>query len=514
MNSKEDFLFWSLANYFVTQHDYRLLQMKGNDWELWLENTSNKEAKIIRILRQNVDWSNWMQRDIETIANIAERYRKRFIRSELQMINLYITPYPPVDDYRFRIEKAYQAPGSKKTNVHTMLIQPSQLESSLEQLSELLKKPIAITLEEDYETQTILALKQTTLEYLVKKAKQEKAIFQNGKPRFTYVFLVVQIAILLLMEIMGGSTNSATLIKFGAKFNPLILEGEWWRFFTPIFLHIGFLHLFMNSLALFYLGPLVERIFGNARFIVIYLFAGFLGSLASFVTSPNLSAGASGAIFGCFGALLYFGVMNPKLFFRTMGANILFVIGLNLVFGFTVQGIDNAGHIGGLVGGFLAAGITHFPKLKKPLLQVFFTVASAAIVFFGLQYGYGETTKVLDSHSSFVLAQMYVEKEEYEQAYSVLKDVQASGDKSADLLFLLSYVEIQKGMTSQAEDHLMNVVEIDPNFHEAFYNLALLNINNQELIKAKENAMAAYNIEPDRKEYKDLLNEINGYLTR
>lgn len=514
MNSNEDYLFWRLANYFVTEHGYRLLQMKGNDWELWLENTSNKGAQIIRIFRYNVDWSNWLQRDIETIANIAERYRKRYIRGELQIINVYLTPFPPVDDYQFRIENAYQVPGSKKTNVHTVLMQANKIDESLQQLSDLFKQPIEITLEHDYDTQETLTLKQATLEYLVKKAKQEKAIFQNGKPRLTYVFLIVQLVMLLLMEVMGGSTHSATLIKFGAKFNPLMLEGEWWRFFTPIFLHIGFLHLFMNSLALFYMGPLVERIFGNIRFIFIYLFAGFLGILASFVTNPILSAGASGAIFGCFGALLYFGMMYPKLFFRTMGVSVLFVIGLNLVFGFTVQGIDNAGHIGGLVGGFLAAGITHFPKAKKPLLQLMFTVFSAALVFFGLQYGYGETTRVLDSKSSFLLAQMYVEKEEYEQAYTVLKDVQRRGDESADLLFLLSNVEIQKGMTENAEQHLLDVIEMDPNFHEAYYILAWLNINKQELFKAKEYAEEAYKIEPDRDEYKDLIKKIDGYLTR
>lgn len=116
---------------------------------------------------------------------------------------------------------------------------------------------------------------------------------------------------------------------------------------TPIVLHIGLLHLLMNTLALFYLGSAVERVYGNIRFLFIYLAAGFGGTLASFIFSPTLSAGASGAIFGCFGALLYFGLIYPSLFFRTMGFNILVVLGINLAFGFTIPGIDNAGHIGG-----------------------------------------------------------------------------------------------------------------------------------------------------------------------
>src|SRR5690606_2824550 len=133
------------------------------------------------------------------------------------------------------------------------------------------------------------------------------------------------------------------------KFNPLILEGEWWRFITPIFIHIGFLHLMMNTLALFYISGIVERIFGSIRFFIIYILAGISGTVASFIFNTHISAGASGAIFGCFGALLYFGYRHPNLFFRTMGVNVFFILGLNLAFGFTVSGVDNAGHIGGLI---------------------------------------------------------------------------------------------------------------------------------------------------------------------
>ena len=107
----------------------------------------------------------------------------------------------------------------------------------------------------------------------------------------------------------------------------------------------------MNTLALYYLGVAVERIFGNVRFIFIYLFAGATGFIASFIFSSVLSAGASGAIYGCFGALLFFSAINPKLFFRTIGLNLFVVLGINLVFSFTASGIDNAGHLGGLAGG-------------------------------------------------------------------------------------------------------------------------------------------------------------------
>src|SRR5690606_25315449 len=231
----------------------------------------------------------------------------------------------------------------------------------LVQINETFDSPFQIQASEFYDLSLTDELRQSAIQKAKNREREERELFEHGKPFFTYLFIAVQVLMFLIVEINGGSTNVETLIQYGAKFNPLILAGEWWRFFTPIFLHIGLLHLLMNTLALYYLGTAVERIFGRVRFLWIYLFSGFAGSVASFVFTNNLSAGASGAIFGCFGALLYMGVINTKLFFRTIGMNVIVVIIINLIFGFTVPGIDNAGHIGGLIGGFLATGIVHYP---------------------------------------------------------------------------------------------------------------------------------------------------------
>ena len=346
------------------------------------------------------------------------------------------------------------------------------------------------------------------------EAKNDRSIFLYGKPFFTYMFLLVQLIFFLLMEASGGSENTATLIKFGAKINPLIIDGEWWRFILPLFIHIGFLHLVMNSMALFYLGPLVERIFGSIRFLFIYLFAGFAGSLASFVFSPHLSAGASGAIFGLFGSLLYFGIIYPKLFFRTMGMNILVVIGLNLAFGFAMPNIDNAGHLGGLIGGFLATGIVHFPKKRKSLLQLLFLFVTSLVVTGLLYWGYGESTRMADVESSLVLAQTYVEEEEIDKAYKVLRNAEEHGESSDEFLFMLSYIELKKGLVEDAQKHLQQVIKLNPNFHEAYYNLALINLANENYNEAKKLAESALELEPDRKEYQDIVNKVNKKLSR
>ncbi len=178
----------------------------------------------------------------------------------------------------------------------------------------------------------------------------------TSKPMVTYILLGAIVVVWLLMSVAGGSTNSHVLVTFGANYGPFILQGQVWRFFTSMFLHIGLTHLFFNSYALLIFGAQVEGLYGSARFIVIYTLAGIFGSLASFAThgAQVLSAGASGAIFGIIGMNLMFFLSHRQelgQFGRQQISSILFVIGINLLLGFTIPGIDNMAHLGGLATG-------------------------------------------------------------------------------------------------------------------------------------------------------------------
>src|SRR5262252_8376131 len=158
----------------------------------------------------------------------------------------------------------------------------------------------------------------------------------SRRPLFTYIFLGANIAIFLLMALAGGSTNESTLMAFGVKSNPEIARGEWWRFVTPIFIHIGMLHLFFNSYAIWIVGPQVEKLYGPARFTIIYILSGVGGVVGSYWRHPeSVSAGASGAIFGLFGALVAFGFKYrnsiPRAFQRAVGRGVLPVIAINLL---------------------------------------------------------------------------------------------------------------------------------------------------------------------------------------
>nr|WP_246427955.1 rhomboid family intramembrane serine protease [Paenibacillus phyllosphaerae] len=182
----------------------------------------------------------------------------------------------------------------------------------------------------------------------------EEAGRKRGAP-LTIAFTVINVIVWLLMTYYGGSTSTRTLIDFGAKYGPLINEGQYWRLITPIFLHIGGLHLWFNTVALLSLGGRIERVIGPVTFLFLYLFSGFTGNVASYLFSPSISAGASGAIFGLMGALLYLSMKEPDTWGETMGFSIYSGLLMNVILGFVVPGIDNYAHFGGLAGGFLFA---------------------------------------------------------------------------------------------------------------------------------------------------------------
>jgi len=188
------------------------------------------------------------------------------------------------------------------------------------------------------------------------------------RPFWVYVLLVANVLVWLAMTAVGGSNNPAVLVLFGAKYTPLIVAGQYWRLLSAAFVHIGITHLLFNAYALFSFGIEVERRFGRARFLALYLLSGIASTTASLVGNPALSAGASGAIFGLAGAsLVYYAIYRDRMgeMGRRSLTSILVVLGLNLALGFAAPGIDNLGHIGGLIAG-LALGWAYCPRYAAP----------------------------------------------------------------------------------------------------------------------------------------------------
>ena len=179
-------------------------------------------------------------------------------------------------------------------------------------------------------------------------------------PVATIVLLGLNVLFFLAMTLAGGSTNTSVLLDFGAASRPLFRQGEYWRLVMPMFLHIGFSHLLLNSLALYFLGRLVEPVYGYARFALLYVISGMGCAALSMAVGRGVSAGASGAIFGIAGALLVTTYFHHdfvrRLIRRPLGTGILLLAILaDLTLGWLVPGIDNWGHLGGLATGIFLA---------------------------------------------------------------------------------------------------------------------------------------------------------------
>ena len=168
----------------------------------------------------------------------------------------------------------------------------------------------------------------------------------------------------ILMYVLGnGSEDSNTLLLFGANLDVLTKGGQYYRLITSIFLHIGIWHIFCNMYSLYIIGKEVESFFGKIKYLIIFLLSGVAGSIMALCFNHNtISAGASGAIFGLLGALLYFGYYYRTYLGMAIQKSIIPVIFINLLIGFVFPGISNAAHIGGLVGGILTAMMVGVPN--------------------------------------------------------------------------------------------------------------------------------------------------------
>ncbi|WP_288530142.1 rhomboid family intramembrane serine protease [uncultured Secundilactobacillus sp.] len=212
--------------------------------------------------------------------------------------------------------------------------------------------------------------------------------FVSG-PYVTISLIALMVIVYLLMTAAGGAGNPQVLMAFGAKINVLIDGGQWWRLVTPMFLHLSFEHILLNMVTLYFLGLQIEALFGHWRFLILFVVSGIGGNLASFAFDPNaLSAGASTAIFGLFGAFLMLGeAFRQNVYIHQMTRTFILFIGFNLVFGFFTPGVDIAGHIGGLIAGFLMGYVVGAPQIGRiAFIKRIFSVIGTILLFIGLYY--------------------------------------------------------------------------------------------------------------------------------
>jgi len=344
------------------------------------------------------------------------------------------------------------------------------------------------------------------------------SIFKPTKGYFITPLLIdINILIFILMGINGVnvlSPDNESLLKWGANFRPLTLDGQSWRLITNIFLHIGILHLLMNMYALLFIGVLLEPRLGRARFISAYMLTGITASITSlYWHDVTISAGASGAIFGMYGVFLAMLTSNliEKNARKALLISIAFFVGYNLLNGMK-GGIDNAAHIGGLVSG-LIIGYAFIPSLKKPeennLKYSTIGILAAIILAFSFEV-YKNTTndigiydakmKQFDSYETMALAPYKLPKDT--PADTILSELRNKG--------IYYWNEDLKLLDTVDKLKLPDVIrQKDAKLRE----YCLLRIKSYELVcKSMEENTDQYNdqIENYNSQIKAIVGELNG----
>lgn len=218
-------------------------------------------------------------------------------------------------------------------------------------------------------------------------------------PYVTYTIIGITVFFYVLQLLSEYALGNDILVIYGARINEAILAGELWRFLTPALLHGSLPHIAFNMYALLSFGTSLERFFGHGRFFLLYVLGAFAGNVASFLFSLGYSVGASTAIFGLLGAEAVFLIQNRKVFpgqFRSAIGNIIFIAAINLFVIGSLPGIDNWGHVGGLIGGLMFTSFagplweiegiypTYRPVDRRSFQSVMIGAAMVILIFGGL----------------------------------------------------------------------------------------------------------------------------------
>lgn len=327
-------LVMKLTHYFITQENYSPVVVHGVKNEIWLENL-DAEYKIIRINSNYIHNDEQLKIDYFKVKSIVRHIKKKTLSLRFKSLNINV-------DVRDSVEEI------KDKNITTVFAKKvKDMKSVFPEIDKSLLK-----------SNDKLDLFYQATKEIEEKTKRENKVYENifkEKPiLITYILIGINIFVFAIIHVFDILLNNQNMFYLLANSSLHVKAGEVWRLLTSAFVHIEIFHLFVNMYSLYILGTQVEKFIGRKKFLSIYLVSAILGSMFSVLIGGNtVSIGASGAIFGIAGALLYFGLHFRLYLSHSLKSQIIPVIIFNLVLGFLIPGIDTAAHVGGLLGGYL-----------------------------------------------------------------------------------------------------------------------------------------------------------------
>ncbi|MBR4830354.1 MAG: rhomboid family intramembrane serine protease [Bacilli bacterium] len=356
----QDILSMKLMHYFICNKNYKPIIVNGVENEIWLEN-DNENYRIIRIVLNKIINKEQYELDLLKIDNILSQIKKKTLSISIKVFTFYLNMDEDVNieeiesDDKYKYIRVY-----KEKDIYD---------------NEDIKKYYSdiennMTYEEK-DTELFVKLVSDISDNNLKESEKSAKMFKNKNNNLlTFILIGINVIAFILMCIFSRqlilyiSPTERVLKLFGAYKYDWVKSGDFFRLISSAFVHINMIHLLCNMYSLFVVGPTVDYFYGKFKFVLIYLYSAIVASLfvMIFEGANVIAAGASGAIFGLLGALLYFGYAYRGYIGNKMIGSVISVIIINLFIGFTYTRISNIAHIGGLIGGLaisymLGAGV-------------------------------------------------------------------------------------------------------------------------------------------------------------
>ena len=369
--NERDLISMKLLHYFITKKNYTPIVIQGVENEIWLENLS-EEYKVVRIVNNYIHNNEQLDFDAFKTKRMIKKIKKKTFSFSIHTLTILTDVGENVDRSKTYpdIDMIFYEDENKLLKEKVIKNTYSDLKDNLDYTEDGFQLFFKITDEINQKSR--------------KEAMETDKILEPKKPYITIGIMVV----LVLVYIYSTLGNDNTLVYYFGVNQFFIRNGEIYRLLTGTLIHIDILHLLCNLYALFVVGNMVEGYYGKKKYPIIYLVSAITGSLLSICMSEGFSIGASGAIFGLLGSVLYFGYHYRVYFGSVILGRVIPIIIINLGIGFMISGIDNFAHIGGLVGGFLiskALGINSKDKKSDKINGIIMTIIYIGfLVFLGI----------------------------------------------------------------------------------------------------------------------------------
>lgn len=350
--SEKDEIIMSLVHYFITEENYTPIVVKGVKDEIWLENMEGP-YKVVRINSNHIHNLEQLEFDILKTKSVLKQIKKKTFSMSMNILNIFLD--------------INELPENKVKNMDNIYIDSLKNVPKNKVLTSAFKKITTDLSTDQIDIEEIIKKTEDVNIKTQKKNKVYEDIFKPKTPIITNIIILTCILYFVLMLFnTKGNLSAANLLKYGANYQAYIQAGEWYRLFSCIFIHASILHLLLNMYALKIIGSQIESFLGKIRFVIVFIISGLIGSLFSAILTKSVSVGASGAIFGILGSLIYFSYHYRLLLGSSLKYEILPVVIFNLGIGLFIPGVDIWAHIGGLVGGIFATMAVGVPgKINK-----------------------------------------------------------------------------------------------------------------------------------------------------